>query len=263
MSKKTYAITGVSNGIGRELARLLSGEGHRVLGLDIAPPSDPLEKFIELDLTSSQSIAAACAEIPPSLDGICNCAGLPPREGLESKILKVNFFGTRSFTNQLQDKLQIDASVVNLASRAGHGWPDGIDQVKRLAELQDPESVPRFVREEKIDPVRAYDLSKEAIILWTMASSETYLNRSMRINSISPGAVKTQILDDFQTAFGDRMTKNVKRAGRAGTATEIAELAAFLLSPKSSWIKGTDISIDGGMSAFANSDRLALAELIG
>lgn len=263
MSKKTYAITGVSNGIGRELARLLSGEGHRVLGLDIAPPSDPLEKFIELDLASSQSIAAACAEIPPNLDGICNCAGLPPREGLESKILKVNFLGTRSFTNRLQDKLQIDASVVNLASRAGHGWPDGIDQVKRLAELQDPESVPRFVREEKIDPVRAYDLSKEAVILWTMASSETYLNRSMRINSISPGAVKTQILDDFQTAFGERMTKNVKRAGRAGTATEIAELAVFLLSPKSSWIKGTDISIDGGMSAFAHSDRLALTELIG
>ncbi|MEX0281832.1 MAG: SDR family oxidoreductase, partial [Arenibacterium sp.] len=112
------------------------------------------------------------------------------------------------------------------------------------------------------DPVRAYDLSKEAVILWTMASSEAYLNRNQRINSISPGAVDTGILQDFETAFGQRMTQNVARAGRTGTPEEIAQLAAFLLSPQSSWIKGIDVSIDGGMSAFNLSDALALSDLL-
>lgn len=262
MTDNTYAITGVSNGIGKELSILLKSKGHRVIGFDIAQPDQPVDQFIELDLSNSSSIAEACAEVADGLDGICNCAGLPPREGLEEKILSVNYFGTRQFTNELQSKLNDGASVVNMASRAGHGWPSAIEQVKRLSKLSGALELQKFIADEEITPVRAYDLSKEAVILWTMASSETYLNRGMRINSISPGAVNTQILNDFQTAFGDRMTKNVERAGRSGAADEIAQLAMFLLSNESGWIKGTDISIDGGMSAFATSDRLELGCLL-
>ena len=261
MTKKSYVVTGASNGIGQALVGILLGAGHQVFGLDIVTPVQPMDHFIELDLSNPQSIRAACAKIPDGVDGICNSAGLPPRDGIESRILEVNFLGTRDFTNQLQDKLNEGASIVNLASRAGHGWPQGVEQVKRFARLSGASDVQQFVLKEEIGPIRAYDLSKEAIILWTMANSETYLNRNMRINSISPGAVETQIMDDFQTAFGERMTKNVARAGRAGTAEEIAELAAFLLSPKSNWIKGSDISIDGGMSAFVTSDRLSLDAL--
>ena len=95
-----------------------------------------------------------------------------------------------------------------------------------------------------------------------MASSEAYLNRNQRVNSVSPGAVETGILQDFESAFGARMTQNVARAGRAGTPEEIAHLAAFLLSPQSSWIKGVDVSIDGGMSAFNTSDALELSDLV-
>ncbi len=262
MTDKTYAITGVSNGIGKELSKLLKLKGHRVLGFDIAKPTQDVDQFIALDLSRPSSIVDACAQVSDGLDGICNSAGLPPRDGLEEQILAVNYFGTRQFTNELQAKLKDGASVVNMASRAGHGWPNGIEQVKRLSKMSGTSNVQKFIAEEEITPVRAYDLSKEAIILWTMASSENYLNRGMRINSISPGAVNTQILDDFQAAFGDRMTKNVERAGRSGTADEIAQLAMFLLSPESGWIKGTDISIDGGMSAFATSDRLELSDLL-
>ena len=261
MAKKTYAITGVSNGIGHELAKILLDQGHRVIGLDIAQPAQNIDQFIEIDLSDMSSISKACGQTTDRLDGICNSAGLPPREGLEEKILSVNYFGTRRFTNEMKSKLNTGASVVNLASRAGHGWPNSVDQVKRLSKLNDDAGIAKFIADEEITPIRAYDLSKEAIILWTMASSEDYLNQDMRMNSISPGAVNTQILDDFQRAFGDRMTKNVERAGRSGLPEEIAQLAAFLLSPESNWIKGTDISIDGGMSAFATSDKLALRGL--
>jgi len=57
------------------------------------------------------------------------------------------------------------------------------------------------------------------------------------------------------------MEKNLARTGRAGTPSEIAELAAFLLSPASGWIKGADIPIDGGTCAFSASDQLDLATL--
>ena len=59
-------------------------------------------------------------------------------------------------------------------------------------------------------------------------------------------------------AFGDRMARNVERAGRPGTAEEIAAIAAFVLSEESHWLKGADIAIDGGMGAFNASDALGL-----
>ncbi|MEX0280996.1 MAG: coniferyl-alcohol dehydrogenase [Arenibacterium sp.] len=262
MEQKTYAITGVSNGIGKALARILKTDGHRVIGFDIASPSDPVDQFISLDLSDPASIKTASATISDGLDGLCNCAGLPPRDGLEARILDVNFFGTRAFTKAMQPHLNDGASVVNLASRAGHRWHENLEQVKRLARLDTKERLGKFINEEQINPVRAYDLSKEAVILWTMASSEAYLNRNQRVNSVSPGAVETGILQDFENAFGARMTQNVARAGRAGTPEEIAHLAAFLLSPQSSWIKGVDVSIDGGMSAFNTSDALELSDLV-
>lgn len=54
------------------------------------------------------------------------------------------------------------------------------------------------------------------------------------------------------------MARIVERAGRPGKAEEVAQIAAFLLSPASSWIKGTDIAIDGGMGAFNQSDVMGL-----
>jgi NAD(P)-dependent dehydrogenase (short-subunit alcohol dehydrogenase family) len=256
----TIVITGASNGIGAALAKLLLAEGKQVIALDIAPPDFDGTTFIKVDLSDPASIADAIASCPTLINGLCNCAGLPPRDGLEETILAVNFHGTKALTKGLEDRFQDGASIVNLASRAGARWRDGLEQVKRLAQTQRAD-LPSFVSTESLDPVRAYDLSKEAVILWTMAYNEQLLNKGLRINSISPGAVETRILDDFATAFGERMSKNVKRAGRAGTADEIAKLAHFLLSPASNWIKGTDISIDGGMSAFMTSDALSLGAL--
>ena len=57
------------------------------------------------------------------------------------------------------------------------------------------------------------------------------------------------------------MVRNVERAGRAGTPREIAEVAAFLLSPSSGWLKGVDIAIDGGMGGFNMSDMLGLSAM--
>jgi NAD(P)-dependent dehydrogenase (short-subunit alcohol dehydrogenase family) len=92
----------------------------------------------------------------------------------------------------------------------------------------------------------------------TMADTEQMIARGLRINSVSPAAVSTGILDDFYKAFGDRVAKNVARAGRPGEPHEIADVIAFLASPQSAWIKGQDLVIDGGMSAMAASDALAL-----
>ncbi len=255
---RTIAVTGVAGGIGAELAALLKSRGHRVIGFDLRDTSQNIDGFVPLDLADMTSVRAAAAAVEEPLDGLCNNAGLPPRDGLEAMLLQVNFLGTRAFTDLLRPKISGGGSIVNVASRAGAQWRQNLDQVLRLGALSDAAQLPEFITREGIDPTRAYNLSKEAVIAWTAALTEEMIGRDIRINSISPGAVTTGILDDFARAFGDKMVRNVERAGRPGTPREVAEVAAFLLSPESGWIKGVDIAIDGGMGGFNMSDMLGL-----
>jgi NAD(P)-dependent dehydrogenase (short-subunit alcohol dehydrogenase family) len=257
------AVTGVASGIGAALAALLSAEGHEVWGFDIQETSKNVARFIPLDLCDPASIDAAASAVDRPLDGLCNNAGLPPREGLEATLLQVNFLGTRQFTQALSPHLAPGSSVVNMASRAGAGWRDNLDQVLRLGALTDAGDIAGFIAAEGIDATRAYNLSKEAVIAWTAALTEEMIGRDIRVNSISPGAVATGILDDFARAFGERMVRNVERAGRAGTPQEIAGVAAFLMSPDAAWIKGIDIPVDGGMGGFNMADLLGLGAMKG
>ncbi|MGB0410856.1 MAG: coniferyl-alcohol dehydrogenase [Pikeienuella sp.] len=262
MVQSTYAVTGVASGIGAELARILKEQGHRIIGFDIRETHENIDRFIPLDLNDPDSItAAAAASRDEPLDGLCNNAGLPPRDGLEETILQVNFLGTRAFTTAMLPHLRAGASIVNMASRAGHGWREGLEQVKRLGALTSRDQLAGFVADEAIDATRCYNLTKEAVILWTVAEAEAMVQRGLRINSLSPGGISTGILGDFQRVFGAAMARNVERAGRPGNADEVAEVAAFLLSPASHWIKGADIAIDGGMGAFNQSDGLGLKGL--
>lgn len=261
MTQLTYAITGVASGIGAELARILTAQGHRVIGFDITKTDENIARFIPLDLNDADSIAAAAKAVEEPLDGLCNNAGLPPRDGLEAAILQVNFLGTRAFTDAMLPQMRTGGSLLHMASRAGHGWREGAAQVKRLAALRHRDQLPDFISAEGIDATRCYNLTKEAVILWAVAETEAMVNRGLRVNTLSPGGISTGILGDFQKAFGDKMAKNVARAGRPGTPEEIAQIAAFVLSPAANWLKGADIAIDGGMGAFNQADAMDLAGL--
>lgn len=124
MDEMTIAVTGAANGIGAELSKLLVAGGHQVVALDLVEPEFEVSDFIQIDLSDPTSIKDAIAMVP-SLNGLCNCAGLPPRRGLETKILAVNFLGTRALTAGLESQLSEGASIVNLASRAGARWQAG------------------------------------------------------------------------------------------------------------------------------------------
>lgn len=254
---RTYAVTGVASGIGAELVKILKARGDTVIGFDKAEATG-VDRLIEMNLDDPVSIAAAVAEVDAPLDGVCNNAGIPPRDGWEDLILSVNFLGQRTFLQGMIPHLKSGASVVNMASRAGRDWMANAEQNKRLAALRQKDQLAAFVADEGLNPTTCYNLTKQAMILWTFAMTEPLLAKGIRVNALSPAAVETGILDDFKRAFGDKVADNINRAGRAGEPKEIAEIAAFLLSPESHWIKGADIHADGGMGGFNMTDALGL-----
>lgn len=253
------ALTGGSSGIGAAVAARLTRDGHEVTAFDITEPTENVARWIKTDLSDPTSISAALDAAEAPYDALINNAGLPPRDGLAALILKVNFLGFRAFHAGMVSKLTDGAAIVNTASRAGAAWRENMDEVKALMALTTHEQTETFITEREMDATRAYNLSKEAVITFTMAETEPLLARGIRINSVSPAAVSTGILDDFVTAFGPRVEKAMARAGRAGQPEEVASTIAFLISPDANWIRGQDIGIDGGLSAMATSDALGLA----
>lgn len=250
------ALTGGASGIGAAVVRKMIDLGYTVTCFDIAKP-EGVEHWIHTDLGDETSITQALAGAEGPFDALINNAGLPPREGMAEKVLQVNWFGFRQFLDGMLDKLSDGAAIVNVASRAGAMWRENLAEVQALRAL-DRSGLEGFVAQNNIDATRAYNLSKEAVIVETHARTEQMIARGLRMNAISPAAVSTGILEDFVKAFGPRVAANIARAGRAGTPEEVADVILFLASPQSGWIKGQDIAIDGGMGPMTLTDTLEL-----
>jgi NAD(P)-dependent dehydrogenase (short-subunit alcohol dehydrogenase family) len=250
-------ITGAATGIGAATVQKLKAAGYEVTAFDIVEPTGA-DHWIKVDMSDRDAIDAAVSKLSGTFGCLVNNAGVTPREGLMKTVLAVNYLGLVRLTGAVEPMLKQGGAIVNVASRAGAAWRANIEQVKALIALENVAALDDFIANQDINYVRAYDLSKEAVVVWGIANTERLLAKSLRVNSVSPAAVSTGILNDFEAAFGDRMTRNVARVGRPGYPEEIADVILYLLSAESGWIKGQDITIDGGMSALGTSVQLGL-----
>lgn len=249
LQDKTILVTGCASGIGWETARMVKALGGDVIGVDVNRTEDHVDELYIADLSDRMSIKALVNALPSGIDGIANIAGLPPTAPAD-KVLKVNLVGLKFFTNAMIGKLNDGASIVNLASLAGFGWPHAIPVIKASEDLTF-EGVEEFIETHKVGNAggRSYFFSKEALVVWTMKNRWTWRDRNIRMNAVSPGPVDTPILKDFIETLGERAEEDMKVMDRPGHATDIAPVVVFLLSDMTHWIRGTNIPADGGMSS--------------
>ena len=253
MSGRHALVTGAASGIGAAAAEALRRDGYTVTALDRNDPGDRADRWIPFDLDAP---GAALPDIDGPLDVLVNAAGLPPREGIEAAVLRVNALGLRRVTRHALPLMRSGGAIVNVASKAGARWRENIAQVRRLLAEPDDARLEDFIAREGIDPVRAYDLSKEAVVVLTKSMTAELLAADLRVNCVSPAAVETPILDDFTRAFGARATRGIAMTGRSGTPTEIAEVIAFLAGPASGWVRGCNIETDGGLTAMLETGAI-------
>lgn len=239
-------VTGAASGIGRAAALTLRSKGYRIVAIDRADPGDAADDWISADLETMTLNAPA---LPENISVLVNSAGVPPRPGYEEKILRINFLALRELTLAVCPNMNPGGSIVNMASKAGARWREHIPQIRRLVDLDLSSDMAEFVAAENIDPVRAYDLSKEAVVFWTKSMTGPLSERQLRMNCVSPAAVATPILDDFTAAFGERATRGLEMTGRAGQPEEVAAVIGFLADPASGWVRGCNIEVDGGLTA--------------
>lgn len=254
MSGENWAvITGVASGIGAATASILKDKGFRIFGIDRAESAQGCDRFQRVDLSRTDEIDALAAKVDVPVKALCNVAGLPPTAGALAT-MKVNFFGLRELTEQLVPKLADKASIVNVASLAGMGWPRNLEKIHACLATKSLLDAEQFIAQNGITDEKSYFFSKEALIVWTMKSWNRWRERGIRMNAVSPGPVLTPIHKDFLATLGERAAKDAERAERPGYPEEIARIIAFLCSDESSWIRAANIAADNGLFAAAQEE---------
>ncbi|GAB6028131.1 hypothetical protein CHUAL_002349 [Chamberlinius hualienensis] len=94
----------------------------------------------------------------------------------------------------------------------------------------------------------AYTTAKAGVIQLTKIVAQELGEHGVRVNSISPGAIKTNIfkIPPGETKFFDEVAKTNATIKRAGEADEIAKVIAFMISDENLYMNGSDVLVDGG-----------------
>jgi NAD(P)-dependent dehydrogenase (short-subunit alcohol dehydrogenase family) len=241
-------VTGCASGIGEYVVHQLTELGADVVGLDKRRPAFELNGFHDVDLADPVSIDRAVASIEGPVDALFNVAGVSSGIGDPPLVVTINFLGLRHLTEALLEKMPAGSSIVSVSSLAAAAYRD---HLRAVAPLLNTATMAAGIDWCRAHPDAlaggGYQLSKEAIILYTMRNAAPLGARGIRINCTGPGVTETPILDQLRTAYGQGFLDDIpKPLGRVSGPAEQASVLLFLNSHAASYITGQVVWVDGG-----------------
>lgn len=235
LSGKTAVVTGAASGIGAATAQRLKKAGANVLVADIADGTDLAKSwgcsYRKTDVSDAQQFAATLDQAMNdhgSLDILVNNAAAADVHAMAeadeeraARYFRINSLGALIGMREAAKRMKSGGSIINIASLSGARGTPGWGE---------------------------YGMSKAAIISATQTSALEFGPRGIRINSISPGAVKTPLSVAINGDALERSMKCLSPLGREGQPEEIAAAIHFLASDDASYVTGQNIFVDGGWS---------------
>src|SRR5688500_9083898 len=137
---KKVVVTGAASGMGAAAAGLLVEVGAEVIGLDVKPTDVPVASFLEADLGDRASIDHAVAAIGAGVASVFSVAGRPGPTFSDVDTMLVYFVGPRHLIESLLPTMAEGASIACVASTAGLGWQQRIDELLPLITSEDFEA---------------------------------------------------------------------------------------------------------------------------
>lgn len=234
---KVAVITGGSSGIGAAVAKRLSAEGALIAILDMKGDSlNSAYKFFQTDVSDEDSVQQAILSVINELETIdilVNCAGITGITNVKSHetltnnvktVFDVNFFGSYYTSKHvLPVMLQKNyGRILHIASVAGKEGNAGM---------------------------LAYSSSKAAVIGMTKVQGKEYAETGITVNALAPAVIRTALVDNMPDEQVKYMTDKIPMK-RCGTLEEVADMAAFIVSPQNSFVTGFTFDLTGGRATY-------------
>jgi NAD(P)-dependent dehydrogenase (short-subunit alcohol dehydrogenase family) len=245
-------ITGAGSGIGRSAAELFAAEGAAVAVVDlIAEAAEDTVAKIKADGGRALALAANIAVAAEVESAIAHAVDELGRLDVLYNNAGVNSAG--SVVDATEDDwdrcFAVNAKGTFLCSRAAVPYLEeaGGGAIVNQGSVAGLVAVPNFA---------AYCAAKGAVVALTRSMAIDLAGRRIRVNAICPGTVFTPLMEPMLRARGDGdleagLAKTVVKypIGRLGTPEEIARVALFLASDEASFLTGSIVTADGGMTA--------------
>jgi NAD(P)-dependent dehydrogenase (short-subunit alcohol dehydrogenase family) len=214
--------------------------------------------------TSVQALVEQAASLG-SVTGVVHTAGVSPSRASPETILRVDLYGVAVVLELFGRIIANGGSAVVIGSQAGHRLPALTpEQDKALATTPAEEllALPMLQDDQIQDSMHAYQVAKRGSSLRVKAEAVRWGDRGARVNSISPGITSSPLArDELAGPQRDGYLRMIELSpvGRVGTPDEIGAVAALLMGPEGTYITGSDILIDGGVTAAYWFGELALS----
>jgi 2-dehydro-3-deoxy-L-rhamnonate dehydrogenase (NAD+) len=244
LNERVVIVTGAASGLGLAVCRTLLAEGARVALCDVnaaavhetAAGLGSGAKAFPVDVTSeeqTQEVAARILNEWGRLDGLVNSAGITGETNIKSheiktenlrKVFEINFMGSYLMAKAVLPQMVQSqyGRILHVASIAGKEGNAGM---------------------------LAYSSSKAAVIGMTKVQGKEYAEMGITVNALAPAVIQTPLVDAMPEAQVKYMTDKIPMK-RCGTLEELAQLAAYIVSPLNSFTTGFTFDLSGGRATY-------------
>jgi len=251
LNGKVAIVTGGGSGIGRAIALVFGRQGAKVAVL--GRRQDALDGVVEkLTKLGAMGLAILCdvtqaADTRNAVEGVERELGAVNVLVNNAGVLSVSTIENiseeewdRVIQTNLKGPFLMSRAVLPSMRRAGGGAIVNVGSVLGLVAMKDR---------------AAYCASKGAITLLTKAMALDHAHQNIRVNCVCPSIVETELVKGlFSETEAGRLAREARIGtlplGRFGQPNDVAEMVAFLASDQASWITGTAIPVDGGLTAY-------------
>ena len=242
LDNQVVLVTGAASGIGRQIAIDLCSRKARVAACDKnmdalkeLAKQYPVEVF-EVDFTNEKSINSLVSTVEAQLGplkAVVNCVGILGKNGEKIESLDIDDFDLVYAIN-LRGAVILTKAVISGMAQRGYG------RILHIASISGKEGNPYLV---------AYSATKAGLIGMVKSVGKEYATSGVTINAMAPALIESPMSDSFSEKQLALLKSRIPME-RLGKSQEVADLAAWIISPACSFTTGFTFDLSGGRATY-------------